>query len=68
MGEQVVVRARDELIAEDLVAYQSPLVQVLSLPQGGLQKRGGGLMQLGDIFRSLGDKTRPHSNEPGRHR
>jgi hypothetical protein len=67
MGEQVVVRARDELIAEDLVAYQSPLVQVLSLPQGGLQKRGGGLMQLGDIFRSLGDKTRPHSNEPGRH-
>ena len=67
MGEQVVVRARDELIAEDLVAYQSPLVQVLSLPQGGLQKRDGGLRQLGDIFRSLGDKARPHSNQPGRH-
>ena len=33
MSEAAVVRARDELVATDLVAYRAPLVQVLSLPQ-----------------------------------
>ena len=32
MREQAVVEARDELVVHDLVAYQAPLVQVLSLP------------------------------------
>src|SRR3974390_1829488 len=32
MGEQAVVRAREELVREDLVAYRPPLTQVLSLP------------------------------------
>ena len=32
MREQTVVEAREELITHDLVAYQSPLTQVLSLP------------------------------------
>ena len=35
MSEAAVVRARDELVATDLVAYRAPLVQVLSLPQRG---------------------------------
>ena len=33
MSEQAVVRARDELVREDLVAYRAPLTQVLSLPR-----------------------------------
>lgn len=47
VGEATVVRARDELIAADLVAYQPPLTQVLSLPTSPVQRnRGGGLSQL----------------------
>ena len=38
IGEVAVVRARDELIAADLVAYQPPLTQVLSLPAPRLQR------------------------------
>ena len=60
MGEQAVVRARDELVAEDLVAYRAPLTQVLSLPQRTRVERGG-LMSLGELFRSLdapGDASR----------
>jgi hypothetical protein len=64
MGEQAVVGAREELITEDLVAYQAPLTQVLSLPQPGLARRGGGLVQLGDIFRSLASP--PSHPEPRR--
>ena len=32
MREVDVVAARDELVIQDLVAYQAPLTQVLSLP------------------------------------
>jgi len=64
ISEQAVVRARDELVAEDLVAYQAPLSQVLSLRAPALARQGGGLMQLGDIFRTLGD-PKP-GNEPRR--
>lgn len=64
MDEQAVVRAREELITEDLVAYRTPLTQVLSLPPPALARRGGGLVQLGDIFRTLAS---PGSNpEPRR--
>ena len=31
MDEQTVVRAREELVSEDLVAYRLPLTQVLSI-------------------------------------
>ena len=37
-GEATVVRARDELIAADLVAYQPPLTQVLSLPASRIRR------------------------------
>jgi len=56
MREQTVVAARDELVAEDLVAYQSPLTQVLSLPQTTYVRRGG-LTSLGEMFRSLANPT-----------
>lgn len=57
MREQTVVGAREELISEDLVVYRSPLTQVLSLRPPALARRGGGVEQLGDIFRTLGNST-----------
>jgi hypothetical protein len=57
MREQTVVGAREELISEDLVVYRSPLTQVLSLRPPALARRGGGVEQLGDIFRTLGKST-----------
>lgn len=64
MDEQAVACAREQLVSEDLVAYRAPLTQVLSLTQPALARRGGGLMQLGDIFRTIGSST--SSNEPRR--
>ena len=51
MGEQAVVRARDELVREDLVAYRAPLTQVLSLPDRSRVSRGG-LTSLSEMFRA----------------
>jgi len=46
--EQTIVRAREELIVQDLIAYRPPLTQVLSLPQPGRTERSGyhGLAEL----------------------
>ena len=63
MQEPAVVRAREELVTEDLVAYRTPLTQVLSLRAPALVRRGGGLQQLGDIFRTLGNAP---SDNPSR--
>lgn len=49
-----VVQARDELLARDLIAYQAPLTQVLSLPQNMVRRQppaGQGLMHLGEFLR-----------------
>src|SRR5271165_3405119 len=59
MAEAIVVRARDELVAADLVAYRAPLAQVLSLPAATIQRRGGGLATFGEILRSLADPSLP---------
>lgn len=45
-----LLEARDELIRHDLVAYESPLTQVLSLPQAQRRQQGG-LHALGEVFR-----------------
>jgi len=47
-NEAAVARARDELITADLVAYQAPLTQVLSLPVSRVQRvrPGGGIRSL----------------------
>ena len=37
--EQAVVQAREELVTYDLVAYQPPLTQVLSLPPARLERK-----------------------------
>jgi len=56
IDERAVARAREELEAEDLVAYRAPLTQVLSLPQRGRRRQGGALLQFGEILRSLDAK------------
>lgn len=53
MSEAAVVAARDELVAMDLAAYRTPLVQVLSLPHVGVESRHGGLVQFGELLRTL---------------
>jgi hypothetical protein len=59
MSEVVVVRARDELVAADLLAYRAPLVQVLSVPQGRVERRDGGLAHFGEILRTLAAPSIP---------
>jgi hypothetical protein len=56
LPQAVLEKAREELRQRDLIAYQLPLVQVLSLPTPGVSRRsepGQGLMLLGDVFRQL---------------
>lgn len=45
----VVDKARRELLAHDLIAFQAPLTQVLSLPS----PRRGGVHSLAEILRSM---------------
>lgn len=61
LSEQAVVRARQELIAGDLIAYQVPFTQVLSVPQPEIRR--GGLKQLGQLFGTLGP-TPPREESP----
>jgi hypothetical protein len=63
MGEQAVVRAREELVAEDLVAYRAPLTQVLCLPDRGRVSRGG-VASLGEIFQALGQSHQQTRRQP----
>jgi hypothetical protein len=52
--QPVLERAREELLDRDLIAYQLPLVQVLSLPSPGVRRcpqPGQGLMLLGEVLR-----------------
>jgi len=39
ISEAAILEAREELIPHDLVAYQAPLTQVLSLPKSPLERR-----------------------------
>ncbi len=51
-----LVQARDELLARDLVAYEPPLTQVLSLPVCSARRPaapGQGLLRLGDLFQEI---------------
>ena len=62
LAPQVLEQARQELLDRDLIAYQLPLVQVLSLPEPGVSRRpepGQGLMLLGDVFRQVAAAATP---------
>jgi len=51
MREPAVVAARDELLTHGLVAYESPLTQVLTLPSPRLEQRGAHAVRT--LFESL---------------
>ena len=51
MREESIVAAREELLVHDLVAYQPPLTQVLSLPPARVARAG--LPGLRELVRSL---------------
>ena len=57
ISEAAVVGAREELLAEDLVAYQAPLAQVLSLPWPLVPRRRGGMVPLGELFGALAGES-----------
>jgi hypothetical protein len=46
MREEAVVAARDDLVVHDLVAYQAPLTQVLSLPRPRVERGGPAAWQV----------------------
>lgn len=56
LREESIASARDELVTHDLVAFQPPLTQVLSLPLAARVQRGG-LQALGEVFRTLGNPS-----------
>ena len=56
LREVAIASARDELLGHDLVAFQPPLTQVLSLPLARVER--GGLQALGEVFRALGNVPR----------
>jgi hypothetical protein len=57
LREEQVVRAREELLTQDLIAYQPPLTQVLSLVQAQRVQRGG-VHAVGELFRLMGQSPR----------
>lgn len=60
LSVQAVVQARDELLIRDLVAYERPLTQVLSLPARPVRRPaapGQGLSRLGDLFRQVAEPS-----------
>jgi hypothetical protein len=66
MTLSILARARDELLARDLIAHETRFTQVLSLPpprQHRPVESGHGLMQLGDILRRAISPTQ--SNQEG---
>jgi len=68
---EAVARAREELTAQDLIAYEPPLTQVLSLPAHPPRRRaepGQGLLQLGALFRQIAGQPLPASSDSERSR
>ena len=55
MSEGIMARARQELIDFDLIAYQPPLTQVLSLPVSRVQRR----QAPGTVLRKLFENELP---------
>jgi hypothetical protein len=55
MREEYVVAAREDLLTHDLVAYQPPLTQVLSLPRGRVQHHD--LHALRTLLDSVDERT-----------
>lgn len=56
MREEHVVAAREDLLTHDLIAFDPPLTQVLSLPRGRVQRRG--LHALEALLRTVDEGER----------
>lgn len=56
MREEHVVAAREDLLTHDLIAFDPPLTQVLSLPRGRVQRRG--LHGLAALLRTVDEGER----------
>jgi len=56
MREEHVVAAREDLLTYDLIAFDPPLTQVLSLPRGRVQRRG--LHALEALLRTVDEGER----------
>ncbi|MFN5798045.1 MAG: hypothetical protein ACK5AN_10975 [Planctomyces sp.] len=61
LTEKAICDARAELVTLDLIAWQRPLTQVLSLQQPGLI-RNGGLQSIADLLRSTGNASEQKRN------
>ncbi len=62
LSQQVLERAREELLDRDLIAHPLPLVQVLSLPTPDGRRRpepGQGLVRLGELFAQAAASASP---------
>ena len=59
ISEAAVVRRGTSWWREDLVAYRTPLTQVLSLPRATVQRRDGGLVQFGETVAHAGRSRLP---------
>ena len=55
LTEMAVVRAREELERQDLIAYAHPLYQVLSIADPLPVKRGSGPNAIADILRRMAE-------------
>jgi hypothetical protein len=70
LSRAMVEQARCELLQRDLIAHQLPLVQVLSMPTAGVQRRaqpGQGLIVLAEMLRRADDPiARALTAEPER--
>lgn len=53
LSEEAVANARDELESQDLLAYQRPLYQVLSIPSAKVARKASEPTLLADIFRQV---------------
>ena len=67
MTHEAVARAREELERHDLIAYQPPLYQVLSLPAPPARPRvRRAPLQVGEVLRRLADGAQgPTAPDPG---
>lgn len=68
---EAVAQAREELVVHDLVAFDPPLTQVLSLPLHRPRRQaapGQGLLQLGDLFRQIAGQPLESSDDSQRGR
>jgi hypothetical protein len=61
LPESDIVRARNELLDRDLLAFRHPLVQVLALPAPRTER--GDAQSLGDLFSALAHRAQER-NQP----